>query len=171
MDESSETPGPKPEILQMTLGSLFRELPTKGPNLQQQLTEVRDKLVKNNQMLDVLLSSANTTGSLKNAIRNAFDDASMVGISEDDFPWESLGLREPIHPQGIFSNDPKTRMKIERSIYVFKRGELDAYMDTQKVEPSRELDYLVTDSQKSIRAMREQFQTLYGEPIESTPIN
>lgn len=167
MDESSERPSPRPEMLQMSLGALYRELPVESFQ-SKTVTELADDQTKQTAMLEFLLPNAEVSSSLKRYIGESFSAglASGRGRNRDVFAWESLGLEEPyLHPQGIFSKDPLVRMRIERDIYDHKRKELETYIEKRKLVPGEELDFIINQATTFLEEMGREFEEQYDEPI------
>ncbi len=167
MDESSEKISARPEILQLSLGTLYRTLPM-DPFEPKTRTELTDARTKQEQMLNVLLPNADITISLKEYIRKSFADGLALGRGKNRelFAWDMLGLEEPyLHPQGIFSTDPLVRMRIERDVYDQKKKELEDYTEKRKLVSGEELDFLINKDTAFLQEMRKEFEEQYGEPI------
>jgi hypothetical protein len=152
----------RPEMLQMQLGFLIHELPTSLPDALEKIDALANRVVREKEMLLVLVGQAEVTESLKRAITDAYLNAAVAGRRDEEFPWDTLS-----HPQGIFSEDPKTRMGIERTVYKFKKGEFEAFNEAVKIEPDEDTIEMRDQTSTFIRVMEREFQDLYGEPIET----
>lgn len=114
-------------------------------------------------LLDELLKAAKITEPTKRFIKTEFETSYAFGIQETQDIWQILGLTDEGRKEaGIFSNDPKARMEIERQIYADQKETLltlKAELDQSSVLED------IEEAQVFLDVLEGDFQALYGEPI------
>lgn len=180
---------PSPEIKQNQLISIFKAAPKReaaGGRLKAgipstEVGELLESAVTNGiqyidraetpaiklVQLDDLLAKARITEASKGLIKTSFQASYVFGISENQRIWRILGLTDEERKEaGIFSNDPRARMGIEREIYTDQEENLRAL----KVDPDpASVREDIEETQAFLDVLDAEFQSLYKEPIRPSP--